>query len=126
MSAVKNLPKVYIDYKIQIALSLESASQRNETRLRLNEYMNIISHLIYLVRPNFNLEEEKIRQQWTGIDLVELLNLCEKRFKQQSYSTTLWCEILNKTSLVSIDINYFHNYSFNFVQHDTDIQLLFQ
>jgi hypothetical protein len=30
LSAVKNLPKIYIGHKIQIALALESASQRNE------------------------------------------------------------------------------------------------
>jgi hypothetical protein len=126
LSAVKNLPKIYIGHKIGIALTLESASQRNETRLILNKYMNIISHLIYLARPNFYLKEDEICRQWTGIDLIELLNLCEKRFKEQTYSSTLWCQILNETSLVSININYLQNYSFDFVQHDTDIQQLFQ
>lgn len=124
--AVKNLPKIFIGHKIQLALSLESASHRNETRLILNKYMNIISHLIYLCQPNFILKEDKTCQQWTGIDLVLLLESCEKRFKQQSYLTTLWCQISNETSLVSMDMNYFYDYSFEFVQHDTDIQLLFQ
>ncbi|CAF0885653.1 unnamed protein product [Rotaria sordida] len=55
--AVENLPKSYIGHKIQLALALESASLRNETRLILNDYMNIISHLIYLSRPNLDLEE---------------------------------------------------------------------
>jgi hypothetical protein len=126
LSAVKNLPKIYIGHKIQIALSLESASQRNERRLILNKSMNIISHLIYLCRPNFSLNEEEISKQWTNIDLNQLLDLCENRFKKQSYSTTLWCQILNKKSLVSMKRNYFQNCSFHFVQHDTDIQQLFQ
>ncbi len=46
--------------------------------------------------------------------------------KEQCYSSTVWCQILNKTSLVNFDRNYFENNSFNFVQHDTDIQQLFQ
>lgn len=126
LTAVKNLPKIFLGHKIQIALSLDSASQRNETRLILNDSMNIISHLIYLCQPNLNLKEDKICQQWTGIDLISLLDLSEKRFKQQSYLTTLWCQISNNTSLVSMDRKYFYDYSFEFVQHDTDIQLLFQ
>ncbi len=117
---------IYIGHKIQIALALESASQRNEKRLILNQSMNIISHLILLSRPNFNLKEEEICQQWAGIDLIGLINQCENRFKEQSYSTTLWCEILNETSLVSSHIHYFENDSFDFVQHDTDIEQLFQ
>ncbi|CAF0883873.1 unnamed protein product [Rotaria sp. Silwood1] len=124
--AVKNLPKVYIGHKIQLALALETASLRNETRFILNDYMNIISHLIYLSRPNLILEEEKKCEKWTGIDLISLLNECENRFKKQSYSSTLWIEILNKTSMVSYDLNYFKNISFDFVQHDTDIEQLFQ
>ncbi|CAF1059526.1 unnamed protein product [Rotaria sordida] len=124
--AVENLPKIYIGHKIQLALALESASLRNETRLVLNDYMNIISHLIYLSRPNLDLEEEKKREKWTGIDLISLLNQCENRFKNQSYSSTIWIEILNKTSMVSYNVNYFKNISFDFVQHDTDIEQLFQ
>ena len=126
LSAVKNLREMYIGHKIQLALSLESASQRSETRLILNEHMNIISYLIYLARPNLNLKEDEKSKQWTGIDLISLLNLCETRFKEQSYSSTLWIELLNETSLVSTDVNYFANNSFHFVQHDTDIEQLFQ
>ena len=36
--------------------------------------MNIISHLIYLSRPNLDLQEDKKCQKWTGIDLISLLN----------------------------------------------------
>ncbi|CAF4575152.1 unnamed protein product [Rotaria sp. Silwood2] len=124
--AVTHLPKVYIGHKIQLALALETASLRNETRLILNDYMNIISHLIYLVRSNLNSEEEKKCAKWTGIDLVSLLNQCENRFKKQSYSSTVWIEILNETSMVSYNMNNFENISFDFVQHDTDIEQLFQ
>ncbi|CAF2943475.1 unnamed protein product [Rotaria sp. Silwood2] len=100
--AVTHLPKVYIGHKIQLALALETVSLRNETRLILNDYMNIISHLIYLARSNLNSEEEKKCAKWTGIDLVSLLNQCENRFKKQSYSSTVWIEILNETSMFSI------------------------
>jgi hypothetical protein len=126
LSAVKNLPKLYIGHKVQIALSLESASQRNESILILNKYMNIISHLIYLSPPNLILQEEEKCKEWTQIDLTTLLNQCEHRFKKQSYSSTLWIEVLNETSLVRTNINYFQNNSFHFVQHDTDIHQLFQ
>ena len=126
LSAVKNLPKLYIGHKVQIALALESASLRNETRFTLNKYMNTISHLIYLSRPNLNLQEETKCLTWTGIDLISILQQCENRFKKQSYSSTLWIEILNKTNIVTNNIKYFNEISFDFVQHDTDIEQLFQ
>ena len=126
LSAVQNLPKIYLGHKIQLALALESASQRNETRLTLNPSMNIISHLIFLARPDFGSNEEDTSRQWTAIDLNQLLSLCEDRFRRQSSSSILWCEILNERSLVSIDMNYFQHCSFDFVQHDTDIEQFFQ
>ena len=126
LSAVKNLPKLYIGHKIQIALSLESASQRNKSRFILNDHMNIIAYLIYLSRPNLNLKEEEKCKEWTGIDLTALLNQCENYFKEQSYFSTLWIEIINETCLVSTNIHYFNKNLFDFVQHDTDIQQLFQ
>lgn len=126
LSAVQNLPKIYLGHKIQIALALESASQRNETRLILNQSMKIISHLIFLARPDLNSNEENIAKQWTEIDLNQLLRRSENRFKKQSSSSILWCEILNERSLVSIDTNYFQKCSFDFVQHDTDIEQFFQ
>ena len=126
LSAVQNLSKIYLGHKIQIALALESAADRNERRLTLNHSMKTISHLIFLARPDFCSNEEEISKQWTGIDLNQLLNSCENRFKRQSSSSILWCEILNRKSLVSIDANYFQNCSFDFVQHDTDIEQLLQ
>lgn len=126
LSAVQNLPKIYLGHKIQIALALESAAERNEERLTLNHSMKTISHLISLARPDFCSNDEEISKQWTGIDLNQLLTSCEDRFKRQSFSSTLWCQILNETSLVSTATNYFENCSFDFVQHDTDIEQLFQ
>ena len=124
--AVQNLPKIYIGHKIQIALALESAAQRNENRFLLNKSLNIISHLIYLCRPNFASNEDEISKQWANIDLHQLLDSCENRFKQQTYSTTLWCRSFNENSLVSVKNDYFENCSFDFVQHDAEIEQVFQ
>lgn len=124
LTAVKNLPKLYIGHKIQVALALESAARRNETRLVLNEFMNIISHLIYLCRPNLDSEEEKKCKRWTGVDLISLLNECEIRFKKQSYSSTVWIEILNEKSIISNQIDDIKPIPFKTVQHDTDIEQL--
>lgn len=127
LSAVKNLSKFYIGHKIQLALALESASLRNQTKSKLNNQMNIISHLISLCRPDIDLNEQFICKQWTNIDLNQLIDSIEQRFQQQTSSTTIWLKLTNEQTLVSIDqSNYFDKISFEFVQHDTDIEQIFK
>ena len=51
---------MYIRQAIQLALSLENAFLRNERRSLLNKHMNIISHLISVYKPKFDLNAEKL------------------------------------------------------------------
>ena len=126
VSSVENLDPIYIGHKIQLALSLESASLRNQSNSKLNNQMKLISHLIALCRPKIGSNEEVLCQQWANIDLNRTIDSIEQRFQEQSHSTTLWLQLTNEQSLISIHSNSFNRISFEYVQHDTDIEQLFQ